>query len=159
MGGALAARLAYETERVRVLVLLAPYLTPPGVVRWIARTSWLWGPLSPYLRGRGEASVHDTVASAASRAYGTFSPGALHALMSTAEAGWRVLPKLTAPMLVVNSKQDNRIPPELARRVLRQIRVPVEAHWVTGCGHVLTMDYCKEAVAALVLTFLARHAD
>jgi esterase/lipase len=43
--------------------------------------------------------------------------------------------------------------------VFAQLRAPVEEHWVTGCGHVLTMDYCKDAVAALVLTFLARHAD
>ena len=159
MGGALAARLANETTRARVLVLLAPYLTPPGPVKWIARTSWLWGPASPYLRGRGEASVHDAAASATSRAYGTFSPGALDALLKTAAAGWRVLPNLSMPVLVVNSEQDNRIPPKLARLVLKQLRAPVEEHWVTGCGHVLTMDYCKDTVAALVLTFLARHAD
>ncbi len=159
MGGALAARLAHEATHVRVLVLLAPYLTPPGVVRWIARTSWVWGPISPYLRGRGESSVHDATASATSRAYGTFSPGALEALMQTAAAGRGALSQITMPTLVVNSEQDNRIPPKLARRVLKQMRVPAEVHWVTGCGHVLTMDYCKDVVAGLVLTFLARHAD
>jgi esterase/lipase len=36
---------------------------------------------------------------------------------------------------------------------------PVERHWVTGCGHVITVDYCREQVADLVLDFLARRAD
>lgn len=158
MGGALAARLATESSEVRVLVLLAPYMIPPRDVRVVRGTSWLWSPAAPYLRGRGEASVHDPVARDASRAYGSFSAGALDALVATAASGYRALPALTLPTLVINSAHDNRIPPVLAQKTLSAIKAPVEQHWLEGCGHVITVDYCKDAVAELVLAFLARHA-
>ena len=158
MGGALAARLVAESSGVRVLVLLAPYMIPPRDVRLVRGVSWLWSPFAPYLRGRGEASVHDSVARNASRAYGSFSAGALEALITTARAGRRALPKLALPMLVIHSTQDNRIPRALAEEAMGAITAPVERHWLEGCGHVITVDYCKDTVVELVLAFLARHA-
>lgn len=158
MGGALAARLSAESTRVRALVLLAPYLTPPRDVRAARALSWLWSPLLPYVRGGGEASVHDPVARDASRAYGSFSAGALSALVETAAAGRRAVPYLRLPTLVINSEHDNRIPRALAQDAVNAFTVPVEAHWLDGCGHVISVDYCKDAVADLVLAFLARHA-
>ena len=158
MGGALAAQVTAENARVGALVLLAPYVIPPRGVRVVRGLSWLWSPLAPYLRGRGEASVHDPVARDDSRAYGSFSAGALDALVATAGTGFRALPRVTVPTLVVNSEQDNRIPRALAQAALDTIKAPVEQHWLGGCGHVITVDYCKDAVADLVLAFLARHA-
>jgi carboxylesterase len=158
MGSALAARLALDVPDVRVLILLAPYMIPPASVRWTQRASWIWSPACPYLHGAGEASVHDPEARDASRAYGSFSPGALRALIATAEAGRRALPELTLPTLVINSERDNRIPRTTALRLLEGMRAPVEHYWVAGCGHVITVDYCKDAVVDLVLAFLARRA-
>ena len=158
MGGALAATLASASHSVRALVLLAPYLEPPRNVQWARRTSWLWRWSSPYLRGQGQASVHDRHAASASLAYGTFSAGALDALCATAEVGRRALAKIAVPTLVINSEQDNRIPRSVAEAAIAAIRAPVEVHWVTGCGHVIAVDYCKDTVADLVLSFLARHA-
>lgn len=158
MGGAIAARLAASDPGVRVLALLAPYLVPPADVCLVRATAPIWGFPAPYLRGRGEASVHDREADAKSRAYGTFSPGALTALARTAHEGLRALPDVTQPVLVVNSEQDNRIPRKLALSALERIRAPMEKHWVNGCGHVITVDYCKDAVADLVVAFLAHHA-
>src|SRR6476661_8365256 len=68
MGGAIAAQLAASSPEVRVLVLLAPYLTTPAAVQWVARLSPLWGLVQPQLGGRGERSVHDPVARDASHA-------------------------------------------------------------------------------------------
>jgi carboxylesterase len=158
MGGALAARLAAESPDVQVLALLAPYLVPPPDVQWTRDTSRLWSLTAPYVRGRGDASVHDASAQALSRAYGTFSPGALDALIETAREGLRALPRVTQPTLVINSEQDNRIPRALALRALEKLKAPTEQFWVSGCGHVITVDYCKDTVADLVLAFLARHA-
>ena len=160
MGGALAAQLAADEPDVRALVLLAPYLTPPAAVRWAARLAPAWGLVRPQLAGRGDRSVHDPVARDASHAYGTFPPRALHALIETAAAGRAALPRLSVPTLVINSREDNRIPAALAERVSALVRAPeVERHWVEGCGHVITVDYCREKVADLVLDFLARRAD
>jgi len=159
MGGAIATQLVATSPEARVLVLLAPYLTPPGSVRWAAWLSPLWGLLQPQLGGRGERSVHDPSARDASHAYGTFPPQALRALIDTAAAGRAALAHVTVPTLVVNSRQDNRIPMALAETATTTMRAPVERHWVDGCGHVITVDYCRDAVADLTLDFLARHAD
>ena len=63
------------------------------------------------------------------------------------------------PTLVVNSREDNRIPFALAETATASLAGPTERRWVTGCGHVITVDYCRDVVADMVLDFLARHAD
>jgi carboxylesterase len=158
MGGAIAVQLAAESPEVHVLVLLAPYLTPPPSVQWVARLAPVWGLVQPQLAGRGERSVHDPVAQRASHAYGTFPPRALRALIETAAAARAALPRVTAPTLVINSRADNRIPAPLAAGATASMRAPVERRWVDGCGHVITVDYCRTTVADLVLEFLARRA-
>jgi carboxylesterase len=158
MGGALAVRLAAECDDVRALVLLAPYLTPSPSITFVARTAPLFALGAPYIGGRGNMSVHDPVARAQSFAYGAFPPQAVRALVATATAARAALPAITAPTLVVNSSEDNRIPRALAEGATLTLRAPTERHWVAGCGHVITVDYCRDAVAQLVLDFLARHA-
>jgi carboxylesterase len=159
MGAGIAAQLTADSPEVRVLMLLAPYLTPPPQVQWAARTSRLWGLVQPYLGGRGETSVHDALARDASYAYGVFPPTALRALVKTARLGRAALARVQVPTLVINSKQDNRIPAALASAATATLHAPTERHWVAGCGHVITVDYCKDAVAELVLAFLARHTE
>ena len=159
MGGAIVARLAAESPGISTVLLLAPYLVVPPMIRRVSGLSWLWGMVTPYLAGRGEASVHDAQASLESRAYGTFSPGALRALVATADAGFHALPKLTVPVLVINSNEDNRIPRALAERAIAHIPTPIEERWVSGCGHVITIDYCKDEVASLAVDFLKRRSD
>jgi carboxylesterase len=157
MGGALAAQLAAEAADVRVLVLMAPYLATPPVVRWAARTAPVWGWVQPYLDARGELSVHDPAARSASYAYGVFPPNALQALIDTAVAGRAALPNVSVPTLLLLSREDNRIPEALATETTATLRAPTERHWLTGCGHVITVDYCKDTVVELVLAFLARQ--
>ena len=159
MGGAVATQLAAKNTGIRALVLLAPYLVPPPTVTRIARMSALWGLFTPYLEGRGEDSVFDAAASVESRAYGTFSPGALRALVQTAARGLTGAANLDMPVMVVNSERDNRIPRGCAEEALRAFRTTPETHWVSGCGHVITIDYCKDDVANLVLRFLDAHAS
>jgi carboxylesterase len=160
MGGAIAARLAAEEDGIRALALLAPYLEPPRAVALVGRTAPFWSVVTPYIAGRaGDASVHDPVARDASYAYGKFPPRAVRALCATAAAGRHALPSITVPTLVVNSREDNRIPLAVAETATATLAGPTERQWVTGCGHVITVDYCRDAVANLVLDFLARHAD
>ncbi|MEO7712693.1 MAG: alpha/beta fold hydrolase [Gemmatimonadaceae bacterium] len=158
MGGALAAQLAVEAD-VRVLLLLAPYLAATPQVAWATRTAPLWGLVQPYLGARGERSVHDPAARTANYAYGVVAPNALHALLETARRGRAALMKIAVPTLVIHSRADNRIPDAVATATMATLRAPTERHWVTGCGHIITVDYCKDVVADLVLAFLARHAD
>ena len=157
MGGALAAQLTAEAADVRVLVLLAPYLAPTASVVWATRTAPVWSLVQPYLDARGALSVHDPVARSASFAYGVVAPGALRALIATAAGGRAALARVAVPTLVIYSREDNRIPEAVAAETTTTLRAPTERHWVAGCGHVITVDYCMDAVAELVLAFLARH--
>lgn len=159
MGGALAAQLAADAADVRVLMLMAPYLAPTPQVSWAARTAPFWGALHPYLDARGAMSVHDPAARSASYAYGIVTPNALRALLETASRGRSALAQVTVPTLVIHSRTDNRIPETVASETTATLRAPTERHWVSGCGHVITVDYCKDVVAELVLAFLARHTD
>ena len=159
MGGALAAQLAADAADVRVLLLLAPYLAATPQVAWATRTAPFWGLVQPYLSARGERSVHDPAARTASYAYGVVAPKALHALLETAQRGRAALAGIAVPTLVIHSRADNRIPDAVATATMATLRAPTERHWVTGCGHVITVDYCKDVVADLVLAFLARHTD
>jgi carboxylesterase len=158
MGAALAAQLAADVSDVPVLVMLAPYLQPPRIVHWAHGTSRVWRLWTPYIRGRGDMSIHDAAERPKNLAYGTISPGALEALIRTAAAGRRSLPRLTMPTLVIHSINDNRIPRVVAEEVLKDLAPSAERHWIDGCGHVITVDYCRDVVSRLVLTFLARHA-
>jgi carboxylesterase len=160
MGGALAVRAAASYRDARVLVLLAPYLTPPRSVTWVGAAWGLWAAALPYLGGHGgDASVQDPVERGASFAYGVFPPRAVRALVDTAATARALLPAIEVPTLVVSSREDNRIPFALAETATATLRAPTERHWVSGCGHVITVDYCRDTVASLVLNFLARHAD
>ena len=65
-----------------------------------------------------------------------------------------------APTLLVNSRSDYRIPLPLAEQhpelfTSASVR---EQQWVTGCGHVITVDYCREHVLALTSAWLERFA-
>ena len=155
MGGAIAVQVVADAADVRALVLLAPYLEPVPSVRWAARTSRLWGAFVPFLAGRGEQSVHDATARDESRAYGVFTPAALRALVSTSAAARRALARVAVPTLVVHSREDNRIPSAIAERSTDALGGPTRREWVSGCGHVITVDYCRETVVRLIVDFLA----
>ena len=157
MGAALAAAVAADHPEVSALVLLAPYLTVPRSIWWVACTSRIWGVAVPFIAGRGDRSIHDPVEAAGGLAYGVFSPAALRALVAVARAARAALPRVTVPTLVIHSRDDNRIPARFAETSTTSLRAPTERHWVAGCGHVITADYCKDRVAELVLDFVERH--
>lgn len=159
MGGALAAQLVAESGDVRALGLLAPYLEPPRTVVWAARTGWLWGAVLPLLNARGEGSIQDVAARGDSRAYGLVTPRALAALLATAAAGHRALGRVTVPTLVIHSREDIRIPTAIAERSTSGLAGATERHWVTGCGHIITVDRCRREVADLVSEFFLRAAS
>jgi carboxylesterase len=158
MGGALGAILAAEAPDVRALVLLAPYVSMPTTVRRVARVHGVAGLLAPYLRGRGERSIQDPAAAARNLAYGVVSPALLRELLEVVERTQAALPKLRAPTLVLQSREDIRIPVDAAEREFAKIgSADRTLEWLTGTGHVITVDYGHERVFARVVDFLARH--
>lgn len=158
MGGALAALLAAEGPAPPALVLLAPYLDASSTVRRVARWHRAVWAMTPYLRGRGERSIHDDAESAVAISYRATSPRLLAELVALADRARRALPSVTAPTLLVQSRADNRVAPEVATRAYDALGAAEKRlEWLEGCGHVVTVDRERERVFALVREWLAAH--
>ena len=98
---------------------MAPYLAlRPGADR-AARVSRWWGPIVPVFESSEGFSVLDPAERAKSLAYGVFTAGALRALRETVQRANDALPRVTAPTLVVQSREDNRIAVQDAERASR----------------------------------------
>lgn len=162
MGGALAVQLAAEVgAALPALGLVAPYLSIPPHVRRAAKYSHIWGVLVPYVRSADSGrSIHDPVEEARSRAYGIFTPAALRALTVTADRATALLPRVITPTLVIQSREDNRIPPaacEAAYNALgaREKRLV----WVEAAGHIITVDRGREKVFAELVAWFDQRVE
>lgn len=158
MGGALAVQLATRRAEIPCLVLLAPYLDMPRGIQRLARTTALWGWLAPYLPARGERSIRDREAAARALGHGMVTPALLRAFYETMRAASAVLPRVTCPVLMIQSREDNRITAASASRNYAALgAVEKRLEWLEGAGHVITVDFGHERVFALTAEWLDAH--
>jgi carboxylesterase len=159
MGGALCALLAAEHPEVPALVLMAPYLGMSW--GWQAKLMLAWGAMlfTPYLKGSGgERSIHDPEARARALGPGVNTAHTLTGLRTIALAAESALPALRTPTLYLQSREDNRVTTADAERHFARLGSAVrEQRWLTGCGHIITADYCRDEVAAQVIAWLSKH--
>jgi carboxylesterase len=158
MGGALSARLAAEARQVDALVLASPYLSMPASGDIVARTAPLWGFLFPAIRTASERSVFDPAARSQSLGYGAFTSRSLRALRLTAARGFRSLPRIEAPTLVIQSTTDNRISTPATQRAFERIgSTEKKLEWIEGAGHVITVDYGWQRVVGQIVDWMETH--
>lgn len=158
VGGALALTLAATRDDVRALVVLAPYVAIPARVRILAATSRWWGPLLPYVSSRGSKSIRDRVAASGGLSHGLMTPAGLRALAEVANHGDASLPRVKAPTLVIQSREDNRISVAAAERAYARLGATDKRFvWTEGAGHVITADFGKERVFELTADWLQAH--
>ena len=155
MGGALSVILAAELEDLPALVLLSPYLGVPRVVRWIGRAHWAVEPVIPYVWGKGERSVLDERERPKSRAYGYFTARVLRELARVADRASAALSTVRAPTLLLQSREDNRVAPEVAERSFALLgAADKRLEWIEGSSHVITVDFGRDRVFALTAQWL-----
>lgn len=161
MGGALATRLAAEVTSLPALVLMAPYVAMPSRISVAARLSLLWGVAVPYVNAvdpSAARSILDREEAARSLGYGVFTPAALRALRATVAHAIEALPNVRCPTLMIQSREDNRVPVAVAQRAFDRIGASdKELVWVTGAGHVITVDFGRDRVFQTVGDFFDRH--
>ena len=158
MGGALGIVLAAETPTMPALALVAPYVSVPRRARFVARFHPLWEFVTPYFRSGGERSIHDPLERAQALGYGVLTPRLLFELSRVVRRVQVSLPRVRVPTLVIHGRDDERIPPDAAAREYARLgAAEKELVWMDQGGHVLTVDYGRERVIALVLDWLARH--
>lgn len=158
MGGALALWIASEEPEVRAVVGIAPYLHPSKPMEALL----LLGPIAAlgarYLSGAGGRSVHDPDAARAIIAYRQSTPRLLRQLAKVTRAAYNALPSVRQPVLVIQSREDNRIPAKSAARAFARIgSTDKTLDWVTGTGHVLTVDYGHAAMERRIIGWLDEH--
>lgn len=160
MGGALAAILAAERERIVSLALLAPYVELPPRLRRLVRHHQLIHVVTPVLRGNTERSILDPAERARSLGYRAMTPTLARELSVIAERARMALPRIRVPALLAQSREDNRLAPAVAERAFAALgSKDKELMWIDGAGHVITVDYGYADVIDAVAAWLRRWAD
>lgn len=159
MGGALAVQLAAKHQDLPALGLIAPYLGMPKKIARAAATGWLWGVLVPFVKSGEGVSVLDPEERKKNLAYGVFTPAALRALRDTMRRALASLPQVAAPTIVIQSRGDNRISVADAERAFSLLGArDKHLEWTTGAAHVITVDYGREHVFALLIAWMQARA-
>lgn len=157
MGGALATILAAQIGDLPSLVLLAPYLGMPIHARAAAASHRFWSDRVGPFRASSPESIHDPNERAANLAYGVLTGRALHQLRALVAKARDALPQVTAPTLLIQSREDNRIPPRVARRAMTALGCASKRLIFTeGAGHIITVDYGRDQVFQEVQSWLER---
>jgi carboxylesterase len=155
MGGGLACWLAAEAE-VDGVLLFAPMLFVPRTMEWAVHTTRLWNLAIKYAAGGGDKSIHDPEAFAKFIAYRASSRGSLEALERIARAIVVRLGFVHAPVLIVQSEEDHRLPRDQSAHAHARLGSKDRTvAWTRGAGHVLTVDYGWEHVADRAIAWLA----
>jgi carboxylesterase len=158
MGGALAVLLASEQREIPALVLIAPYLGMPRLLRVAAATHWLWGRLTGQMNARDPRSIRDPIEREKNLAYGTVTGRELHELSSVVRRARESLTNVHAPTLIIQSREDPRCPPAVAEFTLRTLGSEgKKLVWTEGAGHIITVDYGRERVFTEVERWLNTH--
>jgi carboxylesterase len=159
MGGAIAALLASERRDIPAVVLIAPYLGMPRLLRAAAATHWLWGKLAGEVNGRNPRSIHDPIERAKNLAYGTVTGRELHELSRVVRSARKSLTHVRAPTLIIQSREDPRLSPAVAESALKALgSEKKKLIWTEGAGHIITVDYGRERVFAEVERWLSAYS-
>jgi carboxylesterase len=155
MGGALAVIVAAEIGDLPALVLLAPYLGMPWYMRVAATFAGVWSDRVGPIASTSDRSVHDPVERAMNLSYSAVTGRAIHELALVAKMAQRALPHVTAPTLLMQSREDNRVQPSVAERAFTSLGATEKRLVFTqGAGHILTVDYGRERVFQEVRAWL-----
>ena len=158
MGGSLATILAAESPNVQALALLAPYLSMPTGLRRAAGMHHVLGSVMPFLRGGGERSIRDPNEVTKNLAYGYTTPRLVFELGRVVDRAREAAPRVAVPVLVIQSRQDNRIPPDAAERAFALFGAKDrQLMWTEGNGHIISVDYGRQAIFTAVADWLATH--
>lgn len=160
MGAALAALVASELPQLPALVLLSPFIGVPPDLGFKFTVAWLPQLFFPYrVSTGGERSIHDEAARQRALGLGVVTARVLHELRKTALAAQAALPDVRSPVLYLQSREDNRVRVVDGERNFDLLSSPErEQRWLSGCGHIITVDHCKDEVARQVAEWFARWA-
>jgi carboxylesterase len=158
MGGALAVALAAEVQDVPALILIAPYIEMPRVLSGAASTHRLWGRFTGELKAEHPRSIHDPIEREKNLAYGAVTGSCLYQLLKVVTRARKALGDVTAPTLLIQSRDDPRCSRRGAEQAMRKLGArEKKLVWTDGAGHIITVDYGRERVCNEVIAWLDTH--
>lgn len=158
MGGLLALDLAAQTDvQVNGIVALAPALYiahPLAPIAWMALGWYRFLPM-----GKAVAYSDPSMATADS-SYNRLATDAFVSFYRASHRVRRVLPRISAPLLLVHSLRDRVIKPMSAQFAFDRVSsTEKELIWLNRTGHAMLDDVESDTVVAHVQQFLAVHGD
>jgi len=157
MGAAIGAILAAEDSSIDCLVLISPYLRPPLWVRAALKIKWIWAPLVGTIEATHPRSIQDPEERKKSLAYGVVNATAMAQLARVARAARAALPRVKLPTMVIQSRNDPRVKPEVAKMVMKNLGATEKRMvWANEGGHVITVDFGREQVIAEASSWISR---
>jgi carboxylesterase len=158
MGGALATIVASEHADIRALVLIAPYVGMPRLLRLAALTQRFWGQIAGELNSRDPRSIRDPIEREKNLAYGKITGQALYQLWRVVRIARRSIHRVTTPTLIIQSREDPRCAPDVAEFAFAALAAEEKKLiWTEGAGHIITVDYGRERVFSETEKWLTAH--
>ncbi|HJQ10867.1 MAG TPA: alpha/beta fold hydrolase [Gemmatimonadaceae bacterium] len=159
MGGALAVIVAAQHGDIASLVLFAPYLGMPRWLQAAANTHWVWGRFVGPVTANSPLSIHDPIERERNLAYGQVTGRTIFELARVVRRARHALPRVVAPTLIIQSREDPRVSPAVAKHALKKLgAVEKNILWTTGAGHIITVDYGRERLFSEAERWLMSHA-
>ncbi len=156
MGGVLSLLFASKFPVKGVVAMSTPYELPPDPrLKYVQWLHWF----KPFMPS-GESDWHDKKAEADHVSYGgypTRSLAELNGLLPEMRAG---LPNITAPTLLMHSRNDDGVSPESMPKIYQYLgSEDKHMQWFENSGHVLTRDAERENVFQAAAEFVEKHAQ
>ncbi len=152
MGGVVSLLLASYKPVMAVVSMAAPYALE------ITPRERLWGLLRPYFP-KGEGKVYDPEGFRGRVAYPVNPARSALELVKMLRVLQETLSTVTAPALVLHSRNDRYVQPANAERIYAALGSPRKRLvWVERSSHVVTLDAERERVYREVGAFIAEAA-
>lgn len=150
MGGALTAWLGAEHDVAGLVAINAIVTEPPGMREFVSELEAQgvdrFGGIGSDIKKEG---VEES-------AYADTPVAPLRSMLDLASELTERLERITAPILIVSSREDHVVPPENSDVLAERVRGPVERLHAENSYHVVTMDNDKELVEQATVDFALR---
>ncbi len=158
MGGTIALNLAARRANDPRIAGVVPLCAPLKLVDW---RLGLAGILSRLIRWQawGRPDIKDQSAWDSHVAYRRFRSPAILPLLALLRETIDLLPRVRQPLMVVQARHDNVVPPTNAQLILDGVASgDKEILWLDDCYHVVTVDFEAPVVNAAIARFIAERS-
>jgi carboxylesterase len=155
MGSLVAIYLAAHDRALSGAVL---YASPVLLSDWRIRLTPLLKYVKPKFGKTGESHLFDPQAEQRLWHYAEYPVYGAHELLKLARRARRLLPRVTCPLLVIQTVHDHHVHPRSGDYILEHVSsTDKELLTLQGSGHALTVDAEWESVAEKTYSFIQAH--